>query len=168
MAMAALAVVGLAIAAYLVYTRYADVRLICTTGACETVQHSRYAKLLGVPVALIGLAGYASILAAALARGDAARAAGVALTVGAAAFAAYLLVIQVAVIGAICQWCVASDVVVSALAALALLRVLAASGHRRPRTTETARSPSSSADSWRSWHTWSGDRRSRHQGEGRA
>ena len=46
------------------------------------------------------------------------------------AFAAYLLVVQLAVIGAVCEWCVASDVVTTLIAALALL---AARGDLLPR-----------------------------------
>jgi hypothetical protein len=38
-------------------------------------------------------------------------------------FSAYLLYIQLAVIGAICQWCVVTDVLTTAIAALALLRL---------------------------------------------
>jgi uncharacterized membrane protein len=37
-------------------------------------------------------------------------------------FSSYLIVIQLAVIDAICEWCLASDVLVTALAVLALLR----------------------------------------------
>ena len=38
-------------------------------------------------------------------------------------FAAYLLAVQLVVIDAICQWCVATDVLTTALAALALVRL---------------------------------------------
>jgi uncharacterized membrane protein len=60
-------------------------------------------------------------------RGDRrARAAGVTLTLGALGFSAYLLAVQLVAIGAVCDWCVASDGVATALATLALLRVLPA------------------------------------------
>jgi hypothetical protein len=42
-----LALAGAAVAAYLVYARYAGTQLACTTGGCETVQHSKYAKAAG-------------------------------------------------------------------------------------------------------------------------
>jgi hypothetical protein len=35
---------GAAVAAQLVYARYTGTRLACTTGGCETVQHSKYAR----------------------------------------------------------------------------------------------------------------------------
>ena len=46
LAILALAIVGAAIAAYLTYVHYADVSPICTTGGCEKVQRSSYAKLV--------------------------------------------------------------------------------------------------------------------------
>src|SRR4029077_13031314 len=55
-AIAGLALAGAAVAGYLVYARYTHTQLACTTGGCETVQHSKYAKAAGIPVALLGLA----------------------------------------------------------------------------------------------------------------
>jgi hypothetical protein len=61
---AALAALGAAIAGYLLYVRYTGGALACATGGCETVQHSRYAEVLGVPVAGLGLAGFLGLLVA--------------------------------------------------------------------------------------------------------
>ncbi len=128
--MAVLALVGMGIAAYLVYSRYTRSALVCTTGGCEQVQSSRYAEAGGVPVAVLGLVGYALILGSTLVRGEVGRAAGAALAFGGLAFSLYLLVVQVAVIEAICVWCVASDAVMVSLAVLAALR-LAHAGRAR-------------------------------------
>jgi uncharacterized membrane protein len=65
-AVAALALVGVAIAGYLTYVHYAGVSITCSTGGCETVQHSRYAEIFGVPVALLGLLAFVGILASAI------------------------------------------------------------------------------------------------------
>ena len=65
------------------------------------------------------------VLAAALVRGELARLSGAVVVLAAFAFGAYLLVVQVVVIGALCDWCLASDAVTTALAALALLRLRA-------------------------------------------
>lgn len=121
--MAALALVGIGIAAYLVYSRYTRSALVCTTGGCEQVQSSRYAEVGGLPVAVLGLVGYALILGSTFVSGEAGRAAGAALAFGGLAFSLYLLVVQVAVIEAICVWCVASDAVMLSLATLATLRL---------------------------------------------
>jgi uncharacterized membrane protein len=56
-------------------------------------------------------------------RGEWARIAQATLGLTAFMFSAYLLYIQLAVIGAICQWCVVTDVLTTAIAALALLRL---------------------------------------------
>ena len=109
-ASAALAAVGAAITAYLLYVRQTGGALVCSTGGCETVQSSSYAEVLGVPVAALGLAGFLGLLVAALARGEWARLSQATLALTALAFSAYLLYIQLAVIDAICQWCLATDV----------------------------------------------------------
>jgi uncharacterized membrane protein len=119
-AVAALALVGVAIAGYLTYVHYAGVSITCSTGGCETVQHSRYAEIFGVPVALLGLLAFVGILASAIRGGIEGRAATLSISLIGVAFAAYLLVVQLAVIGAVCEWCVASDAVTTLIAALAL------------------------------------------------
>jgi uncharacterized membrane protein len=122
-AIAACAAAGIGIASYLLAVRLAHVPLACATGGCETVQSSRYAELAGVPVAALGLAAYAAVLASALARGAVAAAAGVAVSVSGVAFGGYLLYVQLAVVDALCAWCVASDATMTVLAALCLLRL---------------------------------------------
>jgi uncharacterized membrane protein len=112
------------IAAYLVYAQLTDTRIACATGGCETVQASRYSEILGIPVAVLGLAAYAAIFATVLTAREVAQAAGAAIAVAGTVFSAYLLYVQLAVIDALCQWCLASDTVMAALAAATLLRLL--------------------------------------------
>jgi uncharacterized membrane protein len=120
------ALAGAAIAAYLVYVRTTGSPIACTTGGCETVQQSQYSELLGVPVALLGLAAYLAIFGTCLARGELARAAGAALALSGTAFGAWLLYVQLARIHAVCEWCLASDTAMTAVAILALLRIAVA------------------------------------------
>jgi uncharacterized membrane protein len=115
--------VGAGIAAYLTYTRYAHVTIVCATGGCETVQSSAYAELAGIPVAVLGLAAYVFVLATAFFRGESARVAGAATAVAGVLFGGYLLVVQLVVIDALCHWCLASDLVLDALAVVCLLRL---------------------------------------------
>lgn len=119
----ALASAGIAVTAYLTYVRYSGTTIACTTGGCETVQESSYAKLAGVPVAILGLLGYVAILTTACFANDLARALGAALALGAFAFSAYLLYVQLALIDAVCDWCLTSDVIVTAIVPFALLRL---------------------------------------------
>jgi uncharacterized membrane protein len=129
-AIAGLALAGAGVAAYLVYARYAHVQIACSTGGCETVQHSKYAKLAGIPVAVLGLGAYVAIFVTALIRQVEAAAFGTAIALGGLVFAVYLIVVQVAVIDAICQWCLASDAILLLLALACAERLRRAT--RRP------------------------------------
>lgn len=124
-ASAALALVGIGITGYLLWVRAAGSTLSCSTGGCETVQSSSYSELVGVPVAALGLAAYAVLLVTALMPGQLARLSGAVVALAGFVFSAYLVAVQVVVIGALCDWCLASDAVTTALAALALLRLRA-------------------------------------------
>jgi uncharacterized membrane protein len=124
---AALALGGAGISAYLTWVHYAEVEPICTgISDCVRVQSSSYAELAGVPVAVIGLAGYLGILGSLAVPGDAGRQLTAFLALVAVGFSAYLTYIEIAVIHAICQWCVASAIVSAALAATAVARVVRA------------------------------------------
>ena len=126
-AIAALAAVGLAVAAYLTYVHYADLQPFCTGGgSCERVQTSDESELAGIPVALLGLIGYALILASLLVPGDAGRFGGAVLALSGFGFSLYLTYAEIFVIEAICEWCVTSAVLMTALAVLTCVRVLRA------------------------------------------
>ena len=120
---AALAVVGLAVAGYLTWVHYAEISPICTgISNCERVQTSKYAEFAGVPVAVIGLVGYASILAALKLPGEAGRMGVALLSYVGLGFSLWLTYLELFKIDAICQWCVISAVVMTAIAVVATLR----------------------------------------------
>jgi uncharacterized membrane protein len=126
-AIAVVAALGLAIAGYLTYVHYAGLHVLClSSGGCETVQASDYAKLAGVPVALIGLVGYIAILASLLLPREVQVTAGAGLAMIGFGFSAYLTYRELFTIDAICQWCVASAVLMTLLLALTLTRALRA------------------------------------------
>ncbi len=118
------AVIGGGIAAYLTYVHYSHTAPICVNGGCETVQKSKYAELGGVPVALLGLLAYAAILATTAVRGTVAAFTGVLIAFAGVAFSGYLLWAQLGPIGAICQWCLGNDVVITVVAVLCVVRML--------------------------------------------
>ena len=120
------ALLGLAVAAYLTYVHYAELEPICAGGAggCEKVQSSSYAELAGTPVAVLGVAGYALILASLWVPGDAGRLAGTLLALVGFGFSAYLTWIEVFELDAICQWCVASAVLMTILAVATSCRLV--------------------------------------------
>jgi uncharacterized membrane protein len=129
-AAATLAVVGAAIASYLLYVHQTGSTLACATGGCQTVQSSRYAELLGLPVAAFGLAAFLALLVTAIASGELARTVQAVVGLAAVGFSGYLLYVQLGVIGAVCEWCLAGDALLTGLAALALLRIKLAAESR--------------------------------------
>lgn len=113
MTVALLALLGLLDAAYLAVERLSGGTLVCPVGGgCDIVQSSPYAIFLGVPVAYIGVAGYAALLLTALLALNMDRLAGLdlaTLLLGLAGLALlagiYFTYLQVVLIDAICFWC---------------------------------------------------------------
>jgi uncharacterized membrane protein len=126
-AIALLALAGAGIAGYLTWTHYQPQALVCLSGGgCETVQQSKYAEVAGIPVAVLGLAAYVTLLASAFVRNVWAAVAAAAASLAGLAFAAWLVYVQGAILHAWCVWCLSSDVVLALLTAACLARVLAA------------------------------------------
>ena len=123
-----IALIGVGIATYLVYIHYAGIKPICAAGGggCEKVQSSDFAKLAGIPVAVLGLAGYLAILASLFVPGDLGRLAGAAIALSGFGFSLYLTYREIFTIKAICQWCVGSAVLMTVLAILTTVRLLKA------------------------------------------
>jgi uncharacterized membrane protein len=124
----ALAAAGTLVSAYLTWVHYSGSLALCIgVGGCEAVQTSRYSTIGPIPVALVGLAGFVAILAAAIAH---ARGAAwsltplFALSLAATLYVAYLTYVEVFVLGAICPWCVAVAVCSVGVFALALRDLL--------------------------------------------
>jgi uncharacterized membrane protein len=124
-ASAVVAVAGLGIAGYLTVVHYAGGTPACAIAhGCATVQHSQYATLAGVPVALLGALGYAGALASLARDGEGARTVTAFLALAGFGFSGWLTYVEVARLDAICSWCVASAVCMTLLAALSVARLL--------------------------------------------
>jgi uncharacterized membrane protein len=122
------AVIGLGIASYLTIVHYTGGAPVCAIShGCETVQKSDYSKLAGVPVALLGLIGYVGILAALIRDDDNSRTVAALLSLMGFGFSAWLTYTELALIDAICIWCVGSAICMTILAALNVSRVLTVS-----------------------------------------
>jgi uncharacterized membrane protein len=122
----AITVLGVALASYLTYVHYAEIKPLCTAGnACIKVQSSVYSKLAGVPVALMGLIGYVLILASLLVRqNESTRLATMALTLVGFGFSAYLTYRELFSIHAICEECATSAGFLTVLMGLSVWRFL--------------------------------------------
>jgi uncharacterized membrane protein len=132
MIVAALALAGIFISLYLTLYKLGVIgELSCTLGSCETVNTSRWSVFLGLPVAAWGLLFYLDVFGVALLgthpRWENEPVISIVLVAEAAIgvlFSAWLTYLELAVIEAICIWCVASAVIVLAifLASIADLR----------------------------------------------
>ena len=129
MAIAVLSVAGVFISAYLWLFKLGKIgTLACGSGGCETVQLSPQSRFLGVEVALIGLVGYLVLLAVSMVSLQPRFASGgwpvrllALLSGGAFLFTVYLKYLELFVIHAICRWCVASAVLITAIFVLSAL-----------------------------------------------
>jgi uncharacterized membrane protein len=127
LAAAAVALAGIAVAGYLTWAHYEDGSAVCVVGgSCEEVQSSEYASIVGIPVALLGLIAYATVFVLVAWDAPVARLAAAAIALVGVLFSAYLLVVQLFVIDAVCAWCLANDVLIApALAVLTAFRLRA-------------------------------------------
>jgi uncharacterized membrane protein len=109
--------------AYLTWIHLRGVAPICLAGGggCETVQASRYAEIMGVSVAALGLAGYAGLLTSALLRDEVGALLGLFVALVSVLFSAYLTWLGIFMIDAICQWCVTSAVLMTVSLLLAVV-----------------------------------------------
>jgi len=116
---ALLALAGLAIALYLAYVEVTQVAAVCgPVGECNIVQSSRYARILSVPVAILGTLYYVAVLGIwLLLRLDLSRLTRWApnmllgLTILGVLFSIYLTALELLVINAVCAWCLSSAVI---------------------------------------------------------
>ena len=133
----AVAAAGFAVAGYLTVTKLmGGTAVFCEAGGgCDAVQSSRYAMMLGVPVALWGALAYAAVGALAVAGLTVARwQIAFAIAAGAVGFSGYLTWISASVIRAFCVYCLTSGAL-----AVILLAVLVwhrpVGGRRAPTPT---------------------------------
>lgn len=131
--MTACALAGLADALYLTWYHYDPaVRACFAFGGCEAVNGSRFAALDGVPVAVIGAAGYLLLIATLAARRwgprGLRRAAGYgayALAAAGTAFALYLTAVEAFILHAYCTWCLVSAALVTTVCIVATIDLAA-------------------------------------------
>jgi uncharacterized membrane protein len=128
MIVAALALAGIFISLYLTLYKIGVIgELSCSIGSCETVNTSRWSRFLGLPVAAWGLLFYLDVFAIALIgtlpRFEDERVISIVLvaeTVIGVIFSAWLTYLELAVIHAICIWCVTSAVIVTLILVVSL------------------------------------------------
>jgi uncharacterized membrane protein len=121
MIVAALALAGIFIATYLTLYKLGVIgELSCSIGSCETVNTSKWSRFVGLPVAAWGVLFYVEVFAFAvvgtLPRFADTRFISLILVIESAIgvlFSAWLTYLELAVIHAICIWCVTSAIIVT-------------------------------------------------------
>ncbi|WP_017302127.1 vitamin K epoxide reductase family protein [Nodosilinea nodulosa] len=134
--MAALAMIGAVVTAYLTYNKLTGSTTACPTKGCDIVLSSPYAEVFGLPLALFGLLAYLGMAAMAIApllvsrpeqsdlRDKLTRWTQPLLFIGGTAmmfFSGYLMYLLTAEIKAVCLYCVGSALLSTSLFLLALL-----------------------------------------------
>ena len=122
-----LTVLGIFVAGYLTWSHYSGEPVYCGgSNSCELVNSSRFAYLGPVPVASIGLAGYIIILLLSVIPPKEDRQWPMLLIFGGALIGVmlqwYLFYIEVAVLRAICYWCVTSQTIITLIFLLSFPR----------------------------------------------
>ena len=128
-----LAILGIGVAGYLAWSKVNNQSVLCLTGGqCDTVQNHPTSEVLGIPVSVIGLAGYLAILAVFILeeRSSSFAGTGPMIVFGLSAvgflYSLYLTYLELFVINAICSWCVVSAVLMTILLIIGIIRALQA------------------------------------------
>lgn len=116
-----LALIGLAISAYLFYTYVQEKPIVCLDTGCETVRESPYSSVFGIPLPAFGLLMYFFVVVASFFRTTLENINHILLTrklifiSSALGFlvSAYLTYLEAFIIKAYCSWCVSSAIVVT-------------------------------------------------------
>ena len=113
MAMTVFALLGALVALYLWLYHLGLSPLVCPIAGCEKVQKSEFSSLLGIPVAVIGLIAFSALFISSLAGvlRESLRVERVVFVTSSLGMLAYLwfTYLELAVIHAICFWCVMSS-----------------------------------------------------------
>jgi uncharacterized membrane protein len=129
-------VVGLVDSLYLTYIKLAHTQALCLPGIgdCETVNTSRYSEVFGIPVAVFGALLYAVLLVFLLledrsfmgipVQRETSLLASFGLSFFGLLFSAYLTYIEIAVLRAICPFCLISAIAMLAVFICSIIRLV--------------------------------------------
>jgi uncharacterized membrane protein len=125
------AAIGLLVSIYMTVFRITEDQSMCLgNGGCSVVNSSIYSEVYGVPVSFIGIVGYSAILAllAFSGRWETLHANETILGFGLALtgflFSAYLVYVEIALIKALCPFCVTSQISMTLIFIFAILRLV--------------------------------------------
>jgi uncharacterized membrane protein len=127
----ALTVLGLLVSIYMTIYKFTDNDSMCIgSGDCKAVNQSGYSEVNGIPVALIGVAGYLSILALIYLErkpGFFQENGGMLLfgtTLVGFLFTVWLIFVEVALLKKFCPFCITSQIAMTLIFILTVIRVI--------------------------------------------
>ncbi len=125
-----LAALGLLDSAYLTAVKLANAAAICSgIGDCETVNNSRFSEIGGIPIAVLGVVAYLMILVLLAIEprfginGDYLRLGIFGVAFGGTLYSAYLTYIELAILHAVCPFCVASAILILGICIIGAIRL---------------------------------------------
>jgi len=123
--------IGLLDSLYLSWVKIVNSQVFCgTSGQCETVNNSPYSEIGGVPIAYLGLGAYLVILGLLFLEmrspfwKETSPIAHFGISLVGVIYSAYLTYIEIAVLHAICPYCVVSAIAMLLLFIIAIIRLL--------------------------------------------
>ncbi len=127
----ALALLGLAVSIYMTIFKLTDNDKMCIgNGGCSKVNSSVYSEVDGIPVAMFGVGGYAVIAALLFMenRNQFLKQNGTMVLFGLALigflFTLYLIYVEIALIHALCPFCLTSQITMTILFILSIIRLV--------------------------------------------
>lgn len=124
------AIAGVIDSVYLTWIKLTGSYATCgPIGNCEAVNSSRYAEIAGIPIALIGIFGYLAIIAVVVLetrlpdQKEGLRLAFFGFTLTGTIYSAYLTYVEIAVLNAVCPYCVVSAVLMLILFGISISRL---------------------------------------------
>ena len=127
----ALAILGALVSVYMTIFKLTENNKMCLgNGGCSVVNSSSYSEVSGIPVALVGVGGYLAILAVLLIenRNKFFKQNGTLIVFGLSLvgflFTLYLIYVELALIHALCPFCVTSQITMTLLFILSVTRLV--------------------------------------------
>ncbi len=127
----ALAILGTLVSVYMTIFKLTENNKMCLgNGGCSVVNSSSYSEVSGIPVALVGVGGYLAILAVLLIenRNKFFKQNGTLIVFGLSLvgflFTLYLIYVELALIHALCPFCVTSQITMTLLFILSVTRLV--------------------------------------------
>jgi uncharacterized membrane protein len=130
-----LAGVGLLDSLYLTWIKLADQTVVCSNiGDCESVNNSPYSEIAGIPIAALGAGAYLCLLALSYleirmpGRRELWLMASFGIALAGTLYSAYLTYIELAVLRAVCPYCVLSAAAITMILIFVILRLRSSTG----------------------------------------